>query len=120
MRLKLFFCVVLAVCLCPLVALAAAKDDKNSALGQAKTVEKSSKDAAKDAKAGKLENAKAKSGKGFDTPANSTGTVKAQQPVKKETAKEVADRENAAQKQREKERAKKYKLDDPKKAPPKP
>ena len=97
------------------------KDTKKdtSAMKQAQAVNKSSKDAAKDAKAGKLESAKQKSGQGFDTPATSKGKVKAD-TAKKQDANAIAKTENAKQKQRDKETAKKVKLDDPKKAPPSP
>jgi hypothetical protein len=119
------------VCICPIVTLAAEKnkDNSKSALEQLKAVDKTSKDAAQDAKAGKLGSAKEKAGKGFDTPAPaaSTGTVKnadtfkvKSQPVNVQDPKEISKRENEAQKIRDKEIAKKYKLDDPKKAPPKP
>ncbi len=143
MKLKTFLCILLVVCICPVVAFAAEKnkDSSKSAMEQLKAVDKTSKDAAQDAKAGKLGSAKEKAGKGFDTPAPaaSTGTVKnadtfkvkAQpatvqtptvkpQPVNVQDPKEIAKRENEAQKIRDKEIAKKYKLDDPKKAPPKP
>lgn len=159
MKLKTFLCILLVACICPVVALAAEKnkDDSKNALKQLNAVEKTSKDAAQDAKAGKLGSAKEKAGKGFDTPApttstgtvksmdtfKGTGTVKAQpatvqtptvkaRPVKAQTPtvkaqpmnvqdpKEISKRENEAQKVRDKEIAKKYKLDDPKRAPPKP
>ena len=54
----------------------------------------------------------------LDKAAPSTTTPKGQ-PSKAPDAKEVAARENAAQKARDRETAKKYRLDDPKKAPPK-
>jgi hypothetical protein len=155
MKLKSFLCILLVVCICPVVALAAEKnkDSSKSALEQLKTVDKTSRDAAQDANAGRLGSAKDKAGKVFDTPAPaaSTGTVKnadtfkvkaqpatvqiptvkfqsvnvqiptvKSQPVNVQDPKEISKRENEAQKIRDKETAKKYKLDDPKKAPPKP
>jgi hypothetical protein len=119
MHFHLIVCIVLAICLCSLPVLAASASSSRSAVGQATSIEKSSKDAAKDANAGKLGSAKAKAGQGFDTPAKSTSTVKTTS-IKKENAADVARRENEAQKARDRERAKKYKLDDPRKAPPKP
>lgn len=120
MKLKTFLCITVAACIIPAFALAAEKKDTTkSAINDLKTVEKSSKEAAKDAQAGKLEGAKEKSGKGFDTPVKSSDTVKSQ-PITKQDPKEISRRENEAQKARDKEKAKKYKLDDPKKAPPKP
>ena len=79
-------------------------------------MEKSSKEAAKDAQAGKLESAKEKSGKGFDTPVKSTDTVKSQ-PVTKQDPKEISRREKP---QRLRQRRERRSMDDPKKAPPKP
>ncbi len=110
---------LVAVCVCVTPMAAAGQAKSQSALGQAKVVEKSSKDAAKDANAGKLGEAKGKAGQGFDSTAASTTTVHAQ-PVKQDDSKEVARRENEAQKEREKEKARQIKLDDPKRAPPKP
>jgi hypothetical protein len=67
MKLKTFLCVLLVICLCPLVAPAADKDKKSeSAMDQLKNVEKNSKDAAKDAKAGKEESARDKTGRGWE------------------------------------------------------
>lgn len=132
MKLKTFLCIMAAVCIIPSLALAAdKKETSKSALQDLKAVEKSSKEASKDAQAGKLESAKEKSGRGFDTPVKSTDTVKSQpvtrqdpkvksQPVTREDPKEISRRENEAQKERDRKTAQKYKLDDPKKAPPKP
>ncbi len=126
MRSKSVFGLFLATCMCfvSAPAMAAGTDDSKGALRQLKAVEKTSKEAARDAKAANLGDAKAKAGTGFDTPSGSTetvkqstGTVKAE-PLKQEDAKAVAKRENEAQKTRDRETAKKYKLDDRKKAPP--
>jgi hypothetical protein len=58
--------------MCPLAVTAAEKDKKSdSAMEQLKTVDKNSKDAAKDAKAGKEESARAKAGQGWE--GNKTG-----------------------------------------------
>jgi hypothetical protein len=118
---KIITTVALAL-LVPLSLLAADnKDTKKDtgAMKQLQTVDKSSKSAAKDAKAGKLESAKQKSGQGIDTPATSKNKVKAP-PAKPQDANAIAKTETAKQKQRDKETAKKVKLDDPKKAPPSP
>ncbi|MBA4419297.1 MAG: hypothetical protein C0392_15545 [Syntrophus sp. (in: bacteria)] len=66
MKLKSFLCVMLVACFLPFVATAADKNSKStSAMEQLKSVEKTSKDAAKDAKAGKEESAREKAGQGW-------------------------------------------------------
>lgn len=120
--------IFLAICMCFVSApvMAAGRDDSKDALGQVKAVERTSKEAARDAKAGNLGDAKSKAGTGFDTSSRSTETIKQStstvkaEPWKQEDAKKVAKRENEAQKTRDRETAKKYKLDDRKKPPPPP
>jgi hypothetical protein len=69
MYLKKFLCIILALCICPVLVLAAEKskdkDESKGALQQAKSIEKTSKDAAKDAKAGKEPEAREKAGRGW-------------------------------------------------------
>jgi hypothetical protein len=92
---------------------------ENKSLNQLKGVERHSTDAKRDAEKGNLRSAKEKAGRGFDTPAQSSGTVKSPKTTRQDP-KEISRRENEKQKERDRERSRKYKLDDPSKAPPKP
>jgi len=91
---------------------------ENKSLDQLKAVEKSSQSAKRDANRGNYEGAKEKSGRGFDTPQPSTGTVRGQASYS--DPKTISDRENKANQQRERERSRRYRLDDPRRAPPSP
>ena len=65
---------------------------ENKSLDQLKAAEKSSQSAKKDANRGNYEGAKEKSGRGFDTPQPSTGTVRGQASYS--DPKTISDREN--------------------------
>ena len=91
---------------------------ENKSLNQLKAIEKSSQSAKRDANRGNYEGAKEKSGRGFDTPQPSTGTVRGKTSYSDPKA--ISDRENKANQQRERERSKRYRLDDPRRAPPSP
>jgi len=91
---------------------------ENKSLNQLKAIEKSSQSAKRDANRGNYEGAKEKSGRGFDTPQPSTGTVRGK--TSHSDPKTISNRENKANQQRERDRSKRYQLDDPRRAPPSP
>lgn len=91
---------------------------ENKSLNQLKAIEKSSRSAKRDANRGNYEGAKEKSGRGFDTPQSSTGTVRGKTSYS--DPKTISNQENKANQQREGERSKRYRLDDPRRAPPSP